>query len=446
MEEKADIIGLSGLITPSLDEMMYVATEMERRKMHLPLLIGGATTSRIHTAVKIDPKYTGPVIHVLDASKSVPVANSLLNKKGSELKEYVNGIKDEYKNLREDHASRQLAKALLPYNEAKINAFKAEWEEYRTPRPSFLGVRVFDDYPIRELVNYIDWTPFFHSWEIKGRYPEVFENTAFGKEAKQLFDDAHELLKSIIKNHWLTAKAVIGFFPANSVGDDINVYQFSGKDGKWKEDRSLVTHVLHHLRQQSKKADGLPNYCLADFIAPKNDGIDDYIGAFVVSAGFGTEALAKKFESEHDDYRSILTKSLADRLAEAFAEKMHEWVRKELWGYAPDEILNNDQLIKEKYQGIRPAPGYPACPDHLEKKTLFEILNADTKIGVGLTESYAMYPAASISGWYFSHPASRYFAVNKILQDQVEDYARRKDMPVKEIEKWLSPILGYDTD
>jgi len=444
MEEKVDMIGLSGLITPSLDEMVYVATEMERRKMNLPLLIGGATTSRIHTAVKIDPKYQGSVIHVLDASKSVPVVNSLLNKQVGKLAEFVGGVKAEYQKIREDHASRQLAKAMLPYPDAKLNAFKYDWKGYNSHRPSFLGLKIFDDFPVRDLIDYIDWSPFFHAWEIKGKYPEIFESPTFGREARKLFDDANELLESIIKNRWLTAKAVIGFFPANSIGDDINIYRFAENNGIWEEDRTYVTHVLHHLRQQNKKADGLPNYCLADFIAPEDSSVDDYIGAFVVSAGFGAEKLSGMFEKEHDDYRSILSKSLADRLAEALAEKMHETVRKELWGYVHDEDLDNDQLIKEKYQGIRPAPGYPACPDHLEKETLFELLDADRNIGVGLTESYAMFPAASVSGWYFSNPASRYFAVNRILQDQVVDYARRKNMPVKEIERWLSPILGYE--
>jgi 5-methyltetrahydrofolate--homocysteine methyltransferase len=446
IEQKVDMIGLSGLITPSLDEMVYMAQEMERRKMTLPLLIGGATTSRIHTAVKIDPKYSGAVIHVLDASKSVPVASSLMNKKINAVKEFTGIIKEEYNRLREDHASRQLAKEMLPYSEAKKNKFKGNWTQYTPPRPSFLGIKVFEDYPIEELVRYIDWTPFFHSWEIKGKYPEIFEDRTYGKEAKQLFDDANEMLESIIKNQWLTAKAVTGLFPANSTGDDINVYHYTGKDENWESHKDHVIHTLHHLRQQNKKADRLPNYSLADFIAPADSGLDDYIGAFVVSAGFGSEKLSEKFEKEHDDYRSILAKALADRLAEAFAEKMHELVRKKFWAYNPFEKLSKEQLIKEKYSGIRPAPGYPACPDHLEKKTLFEILDVRDKIGVSLTESYAMYPAASVSGWYFSNPEARYFAVSRIMKDQVEDYALRKQMTVSEIEKWLSPVLGYERD
>jgi 5-methyltetrahydrofolate--homocysteine methyltransferase len=445
-EQKVDIIGLSGLITPSLDEMVFVAKEMERRKMKLPLLIGGATTSRIHTSVKIDPKYSGPVIHVLDASKSVPVASGLLNEQPDEALKFINNYKDEYRKLREDHASRQLSKSVLPFSEASNNGFTMDWESYKVPEPSFLGIKVYDNFPIETLINYIDWSPFFHSWEIKGKYPDVFDNTTYGQEARHLFNDANELLDSIIKNNWLTAKATIGFFPANSVGEDIEVYHLEQNNGKTREDRNKVNYVLHHLRQQNKKADGLPNYSLADFIAPKHTRIRDYIGSFVVSAGFGTDELAKKFEADHDDYRSILVKALADRLAEALAEKMHEMVRRELWGYDPDEKFSNEQLIREKYQGIRPAPGYPACPDHLEKKTLFDMLNIGNNIGVELTESLAMYPAASISGWYFSNPASRYFAVNRILKDQVEDYARRKAMTVMEVEKWLSPILGYETD
>jgi 5-methyltetrahydrofolate--homocysteine methyltransferase len=446
VEENVDIIGLSGLITPSLDEMVYVAQEMERRKMDLPLLIGGATTSRIHTAVKIDPKYSGPVIHVLDASKSVPVASKLLNDKKIEVSDYIKGFKEEYEKLRVDHANRQLVKAMIPLSEAREHRYSVDWSKYEIKKPSFLGIRVYNDFPIKELVSYIDWTPFFHSWEIKGRYPGIFENNTYGKEARHLFDDANELLESIIQNHELTAKAVVGLFPSNSVGDDIEVYQFSEKDGEFKEERNKVVHVLNHLRQQSKKADGLPNYCLADFIAPKSSGIDDYIGSFAVSTGFGVDALSEMFEADHDDYRSIMVKALADRLAEALAEKMHHLVRTELWGYDSAEKLNNEQLIKEKYHGIRPAPGYPACPDHLEKKTLFKMLDVKNSIGVGLTESLAMYPAASVSGWYFSNPESRYFAVNKILKDQVEDYAERKNMSIEEVEKWLSPVLGYETD
>jgi len=444
LDQEVDIIGLSGLITPSLDEMVYVAKEMERRGMDTPLLIGGATTSRIHTAVKIEPKYSGPVIHVLDASKSVPVASNLLNKQ--KFRGLIEQYKSEYKNLRDDHASRQMAKAMLSFNRAEENRFSVNWTKSVITKPSFLGVKVFDNFPVEDLINYIDWTPFFHAWEMKGRYPSIFENNTYGKEARQLFDDANILLESIIQEKLLEAKAVIGLFPANSTGSDIEVYSLEKRNGTIIPDRGRVSNVLHHLRQQSKKADGLPNYSLSDFIAPKDSGVEDYIGAFVVSTGFGADILTERFEKDHDDYRSILTKAIADRLAEAFAEKMHELVRTDFWGYAPGEHLGNDQLIKEKYQGIRPAPGYPACPDHLEKKTLFEMLDVENNIKVGLTESLAMYPAASVSGWYLSHPDSRYFAVNKIQNDQVVAYARRKNMPVEVIEKWLAPVLGYDTD
>jgi 5-methyltetrahydrofolate--homocysteine methyltransferase len=419
---------------------------MERRKMKLPLLIGGATTSRIHTSVKIDPKYSGPVIHVLDASKSVPVASSLLNVQREEVQQFVKAYKKEYQKLREDHSSRILAKSMLSFSQASRNAFALDWNNYKVQKPSFLGIRVYEDFPIEALVKYIDWSPFFHSWEIKGKYPDVFDNPTYGQEARHLFDDANALLQSVIQNKWLTAKATIGMFPANSVGEDIEVYHFEESNGMVREDRNKVNYVLHHLRQQNKKADGLPNYSLADFIAPKDTGLQDYIGSFVVSAGFGTDELAEKFEADHDDYRSILIKALSDRLAEALAEKMHETVRQKLWGYDPAEQLSNEQLIREKYRGIRPAPGYPACPDHLEKKTLFDMLRIRDNIGVELTESLAMYPAASVSGWYFSNPASRYFAVNRILKDQVVDYARRKEMSVSEIEKWLSPVLGYEID
>ena len=444
IKKKADIIGLSGLITPSLDEMVYVAKEMERRGMNTPLLIGGATTSRIHTAVKIDPKYSGPVIYVLDASKSVPVASNLLNSQKAE--GFVEKYKSEYRDLRDDHASRQMAKAMLPYHQAKKNGFSADWTETVVDKPSFLGVKVYDKFPIKDLLNYVDWTPFFHAWEMKGRFPSIFENNAYGKEARQLYKDANVLLESIIKENLLEARAVMGLFPANSTGDDIEIYSFENSNGDYRPDRDQVRHVLHHLRQQSKKADGLPNYSLADFIAPKDSGVQDYIGAFVVSVGFGVDKLSEKFEKDHDDYRSILTKAIADRLAEAFAEKLHEMVRSELWGYAPGEHLDNEQLIGEKYQGIRPAPGYPACPDHLEKKTLFKMLDVENNINVGLTESLAMFPAASVSGWYFSHPDSRYFAVNQVQKDQVVDYAERKDMPVKDVERWLAPVLGYDPE
>jgi len=440
MKENVDIIGLSGLITPSLDEMVYVAREMERRQMKTPLLIGGATTSRIHTAVKIDPQYSGPVIHVLDASKSVPVASNLLQAKEKAASTFSLSIKKEYQKLREDHASRQENKTLISLKEARENRFIPDWSKRKIVRPSFLGIKSFPDYSLEEIRDYIDWTPFFHSWEIKGRYPAIFEDPAYGKEARHLFADANRLLDRIISEKIITARAVMGFFPAASNMDDIELYQF--KD--YKEQRNKIHAILHHLRQQNKKAPGLPNYSLADFIAPRDLEMADYLGAFVVSTGFGVDEAAKRFEADNDDYNSMMIKALADRLAEAFAERLHERVRKEFWGYEPDESLTNDELIKEKYAGIRPAPGYPACPDHLEKGILFELLETEKNIGVKLTESYAMNPASSVSGWYFSHPDSRYFGINKITRDQVVDYAERTQRTVKEMERWLSPILGYE--
>ncbi|MBS0000687.1 MAG: methionine synthase [Cyclobacteriaceae bacterium] len=440
VNEDVDIIGLSGLITPSLDEMVYVAKEMQRRKMNTPLLIGGATTSRIHTAVKIVPHYDGPVIHVLDASKSVPVASNLLQSNKNAVNTFTRDFKKEYKKLKEDHASRQENKTLISLQEARKNRFPTDWKKREIIRPTFLGLKTFTDYPLEEIRKYIDWTPFFHSWEIKGRYPAIFEDSTYGREAKQLFRDANLLLDRVIAEKIIQARAVIGFFPAAAVDDDIEIYGFNGA----AEDRSKIKAVVHHLRQQNKKADGLPNFSLADFIAPKNSGIPDYLGAFVVSTGFGVDQEARRFERDHDDYNSIMIKSVADRLAEAFAERLHECVRKEYWGYEPDETLSNEELIREKYTGIRPAPGYPACPDHLEKGYLFDLLKAEKNIGVKLTESYAMSPASSVSGWYFSHPESRYFGINKITKDQVTEYAGRIKRSVEETERWLSPILGYD--
>ncbi|MFC2125949.1 methionine synthase [Bacteroidota bacterium] len=451
VEKKVDIIGLSGLITPSLDEMIYVAQEMEKRGLNLPLLIGGATTSRIHTSVKIDPTYSGPVIHVKDASKGVSVASQLLNIKDHRSIKYSAGIKAEYRKLREDHAGRRKSKDLLNIEEARDRKFSINWDNTTIFLPSYLGKKIWHEFPLEKLVDYIDWSPFFHAWEIPGRYPKLLEDPVFGKEAGKLYQDAIKLLNEIIHNKSLTAKAVIGFYPVNSIGDDLELYQYSDnilggskiniEDGI---DRNKVIHTLHHLRQQSKKADRLPNYCLSDFIAPKETGKGDYIGAFVVSAGFGVEELVRKYDASHDDYNSIMVKALADRLTEAFAEKMHAMIRKELWGYASEESLPNQELISEKYTGIRPAPGYPACPDHLEKATLFKLLDVENEIGVGLTENFAMYPAASVSGWYFAHPESRYFGIGKINKDQVKDYAIRIGRSFEETEKWLSSILAYD--
>lgn len=459
-EHNVDIIGLSGLITPSLDEMVYVAKEMERLGFKVPLLIGGATTSRIHTAVKIDPHYSGPVIHVLDASRSVPVAGRLLQ---SELtsQEIFNEIKTEYAELRTAHAARQQEKNYLSIDQARAKSSGIDWTGFKSKQPSFLGVKYFEDYSLEEIAKYIDWTPFFSTWQLSGKYPRIFDNEVVGKEAKKLFDDAQALLKEIIANQSLQAKAALGFFPANSLGDDIILHDYVEKalevacekhgshkqvsyEIQPKDESSDKSQWLHHLRQQGQKASTLPNRCLSDFIAPLNSGETDYIGAFAVTTGLGIEALLDKYEKEHDDYNSIMVKALADRLAEAFAELLHERVRKEFWGYSSEETLSNEDLISEKYDGIRPAPGYPACPDHTEKKRLFELLDAEKQIGIQLTESYAMYPASAVSGFYFSHPESTYFGLGKIAKDQVTDYAKRKGMSLDDVERWLSPVLNYD--
>jgi 5-methyltetrahydrofolate--homocysteine methyltransferase len=428
--ENVDIIGLSGLITPSLDEMVYVAKEMERRKMNIPLLIGGATTSKIHTAVKIAPQFKQPVVHVLDASRSVPVASSLISDEKRDL--FVEGIEKEYEEMRERHKNKAVTKDYLPYSEALKNKWHLPWSGYHPKTPSFLGTKVFDHFPLEKLRKYIDWTPFFSTWELHGKYPNILEDKVVGVEATKLFADANAMLDKIINEKWLQAKGTIGFFPAASIGDDIEI-----KNGQ----ESLT---LHHIRQQNKKGQNLPNYCLSDFIAPKELGINDYIGAFAVTTGLGIEKWIEQFEKDHDDYSSIMVKSLADRLAEAFAECLHEMVRVELWGFAPGEGFTNDELIKEKYQGIRPAPGYPACPDHTEKTTLFHLLDDEAQTSILLTESMAMYPTAAVSGWYFSHPESKYFGIGKIGRDQLENYAKRKNMPVDVAERWLSPNLNYD--
>ena len=426
--ENVDIIGLSGLITPSLDEMVHVARELQREKLSFPLLIGGATTSRIHTAVKIDPVYDGPVIHVLDASRSVPVASELISEESrSTIKQR---FKDEYKKLRSDHESRKTTKNYIPLGEARKNKVKIDWAATEFRKPQFVGRREFVDYPLEELRKYIDWTPFFQTWMMAGRYPGIFKDPVVGAEAKKLFDDANRMLDDIIRNKSLRASGVVAFYEAVNEGDDVLL-----TDGA----RSVAT--FHFLRQQNKKAEGLPNFCLADFISPEKG--KDYFGMFAVTAGLGLEKIVEQCKARQDDYSEITAKALADRLAEAFAECLHEKVRKELWGYQSAERLSNEELIEEKYQGIRPAPGYPACPDHTEKKTLFQLLDAE-KVGIVLTESYAMYPAAAVSGFYFSHPDSKYFGLGKIEKDQVEDYARRKGMSIQEIEKWLAPNLSYD--
>jgi 5-methyltetrahydrofolate--homocysteine methyltransferase len=436
IKQKVDIIGLSGLITPSLDEMVHVAKEMERRKLKLPLLIGGATTSRIHTAVKIAPGYSGPTVHVLDASRSVPVVSSLISENKEERNKFILKYKDEYDKLREEHLKRKSEKKLITIDEARKNRLKVNWEKTKITKPKKPGLSVFKNYPLEKLKNYIDWTPFFLTWELKGKYPAIFKDEKYGAEAKKLFDDANTLLDNVISGKLLTANGVIGIFPANSVGfDDIEIYTDEMRNG--------VKRVLHTLRQQVKKAPGEPNYALADFVAPKDSGMKDYVGAFAVTAGIGIEKIIEKFNKEHDDYNAILIKAIADRLAEAFAEHLHERVRKELWGYASDEKLTNEELIKEKYTGIRPAPGYPAQPDHTEKPIIFDLLEAEKNTGIKLTESLAMYPAASVSGLYFSHPEAKYFNVGKIERDQVIDYHRRKGLSLEEVERWLSPILNY---
>ncbi|MCU7496460.1 MAG: methionine synthase [Ignavibacteria bacterium] len=434
INENADVIGLSGLITPSLEEMTEVAKEMERQGLKLPLLIGGATTSRIHTAVKIAPCYSGPVIHVLDASRSVPVVNSLLNPEAHD--SYVEKVRKEYEALREDHKKRQEAKNYISINEARNNSLKTDWQEAKICKPKYPGITVLDDYSIAELRKYIDWTPFFYVWELKGKYPAIFDNPDYGSEAKKLYEDANRMLDNITERSLLKASGVFGIFPANSVGDDIEVYS--------DEKRSGVLTVFHTLRQQGLKTGSNPNLALSDYIAPKDSGVKDYIGSFAVTAGIGIEAMIEKFRQEHDDYSIILIKALADRLAEAFAEHLHELVRRKYWGYASDEALSNEELIKEKYRGIRPAPGYPAQPDHTEKRTLFELLQAEKNSSIRLTESMAMYPAASVSGLYFAHSGAKYFNVGKVGRDQVLDYQKRKGMSLQEMEKWLSPILNYN--
>jgi 5-methyltetrahydrofolate--homocysteine methyltransferase len=436
VEEKVDIIGLSGLITPSLDEMVHVAKEMERLGMHIPLLIGGATTSRAHTAVKIEPSYSGPTVYVTDASRAVGVATSLLS---AELRDgYVAGIRQEYLEVRNRHAQRKDAGKALSLDAARANRFQADWAAYAPPKPALLGVQVLEDFPLDELVGYIDWSPFFHAWELAGSYPKILDDEVVGQHARALFRDAQAMLELIVKERWLTARAVLGLFPANSQGDDVVLYA--------DDSRGQPLATLHHLRQQQNKTPGHANYCLADFVAPQDSGRADYLGAFAVTAGIGIEAHVERFEKAHDDYSAILLKALADRLAEAFAECLHARVRREIWGYADSESLNNDKLIREEYQGIRPAPGYPACPDHTEKATLFKLLDVEANAGIRLTENYAMYPAASVSGWYFSHQQAQYFNVGKLARDQVEDYAARKGMAVKEAERWLAPNLGYEPD
>ncbi len=467
--ENADMIGLSGLITPSLEEMSHVAKEMQRQDFHVPLLIGGATTSRAHTALKIEPHYKSPTVWVKDASRAVGVAQSLISK--DLVSEFMAKIRAEYADIRERHKDRGPAKRLVSLEHARGQAFDGGWDKYTPPAPNQPGITVFADYPLAELVERIDWSPFFNTWELAGHYPQILDDAVVGKQARELFDDAQKMLKKIVEEKWLKASAVIGFWPAVRVGDDIEIALLPSPAGRGAggegsgnfevrseaepssalrapspEGRRDKQVTLHFLRQQADKPPGRPDFCLADFVAPKESGKQDWIGGFAVTAGTGIEEKLEEFGKSFDDYSSILLKALADRLAEAFAERLHERVRKEFWGYAADETLGNEELIAEKYRGIRPAPGYPACPDHTEKGTLFALLDATKNTGIELTESFAMYPTAAVSGWYFSHPDSQYFVLGRVTKEQVEDYAKRKGWTLAEAERWLAPNLDYDPE
>jgi len=431
--EQADMIGLSGLITPSLEEMSHVAREMQRQDFQIPLLIGGATTSRAHTALKIEPHYKSPTVWVKDASRAVGVAQSLISKELVDA--FMTKIRSEYAEIRERHKDRGNAKRLVPLDKARAQAFDGGWADYVPPAPRQPGITVFDDYPLTELVERIDWSPFFSAWELAGRYPAILDDDIVGVQARELYKDARTMLDRIVAEKWLTARGVIGFWPAANIGDDVELRLEDGS-----------TTMLHFLRQQADKPVERPDFCLADFVAPKHSGREDWIGAFAVTAGLGIEEHIERFLADHDDYSAIILKALADRLAEAFAERLHERVRKEFWGYAADETLGNDDLIDEKYRGIRPAPGYPACPDHTEKTTLFHLLDATKNAGIELTEGFSMYPAAAVSGWYFSHPRSQYFVVGRLTKEQVEDYAKRKGWTLPEAERWLASNLDYDPE
>jgi 5-methyltetrahydrofolate--homocysteine methyltransferase len=436
--ENVDAIGLSGLITPSLDEMVHVAREMERQGFKIPLLIGGATTSVAHTAVKIAPAYSQPVVHVLDASRSVPTTGSLLNP--ALRPEFMAKLTARYDGVREDHRKKISDRKSLPIAEARKRKPQIDWAGAHAKgdivKPKFVGIRTFEAYPLEDLVPYIDWTPFFQTWELVGQYPKILKDSVVGAEATKLFNDAQALLKKLVAEKALTAQAVFGIFPANSVGDDIELYA--------DETRQRVIATVHSLRQQTDKPGGEPDMALADFIAPKETGVADWFGAFAVTGGVGLDAIVARYEKDMDDYNSIMAKAMADRLAEAFAEHLHQRVRREFWGYAKVENLSNEDLVREKYQGIRPAPGYPACPDHTEKSALFELLEVSRRTAIQLTESFAMMPAAAVSGWYFAHPQSRYFGVGKIGKDQVADYAVRKGMDLPTMERWLAPNLDYE--
>ncbi len=431
----ADMIGLSGLITPSLDEMVHVAREMQRQGLTQPLLIGGATTSPAHTAVRIDPQYQGAVVYVKDASRAVGVCQQLISPTTHAA--YVERIKAENAQRRAQHGARRTKAPQFTLAQARANRPRLDWQAYTPPVPRMLGVRSFEHYSLEELSRYIDWTPFFQAWELRGRFPDILTDAQFGEQAGNLYADARKMLRTLIREQWLQARAVIGFFPANAVDEDVELYA--------DDARTEPLARVHFLRQQKDLPEGKPHTALADFIAPKASGVRDYLGAFALTTGIGIETALQRFESAHDDYSAIMLKVLADRLAEAFAERLHERVRRELWGYAPDEKLGNEQLIREEYRGIRPAPGYPACPDHTEKATLWRLLDVERRTGITLTESFAMHPTAAVSGYYFSHPEARYLAVGRIDRDQVEDYARRKGMSVQDVERWLAPNLGYET-
>jgi 5-methyltetrahydrofolate--homocysteine methyltransferase len=432
--ERADMIGLSGLITPSLDEMVHVAREMKRQGFEVPLLIGGATTSPAHTAVRIDPEYEGAVAYVKDASRAVGVCQALVTP--GQREETTRRLKAEHATKREQHRGRRAKAPAFTLQEARANRFRCDWSAYRPPVPKFAGVRRFENVPLEELVRYVDWMPFFNAWEFAGKFPDLLTDPVVGEAASNLYADARRVLKQMIAERWVRASAVIGFFPANSVDEDIEVYA--------DESRREVAWRLHHLRQQKPKPAGQPHYALSDFVAPRDSGVADWVGAFAVTAGIGLDEKVREFEARHDDYGAIMLKALADRLAEALAERMHERVRREFWGYAPEERFTSDDLVREKYRGIRPAPGYPACPDHTEKATLFRMLDAERNTGIRLTESFAMHPTAAVSGWYFSHPEATYFAVGRIDADQVADYARRKGIPLAEAERWLAPAIGHE--
>ncbi|MEO1207045.1 MAG: methionine synthase [Pseudomonadota bacterium] len=436
-EENVDIIGLSGLITPSLDEMCYVAAEMEREGFDCPLLIGGATTSRVHTAVKIAPNYTrGQAIYVLDASRAVGVVSKLVSERDAP--DYISNIQSEYETVRTNHLANEAKKKRITYAQAKSNLFEIDWSGHQPVKPSFLGNKTFSQYDLSDLVDVIDWTPFFSTWELRGRYPLILEDPVVGEEATKVYADAREMLKRVVGEGWLSAAAVIGFWPANSVGDDIRLFA--------DDSRSKGRAMLHTLRQQIARDPkrNRAHTALADFVAPVDSGVADYLGGFAVTTGIGEDEAIAKHINEHDDYGKIMFKALADRLAEAFAERMHQKVRTEYWGYAPNETISNEDLILEKYNGIRPAPGYPAQPDHTEKETLWSLLDAEAATGISLTESYAMWPGSSVSGLYFAHPDSHYFGVGKIERDQVEDYARRKGWTIEVAERWLAPVINYD--